>query len=43
MNKAYAAKKRGIPDALNSLLTGNARKARESLEKGGLALADDHL
>ncbi|ODT74365.1 MAG: hypothetical protein ABS69_12180 [Nitrosomonadales bacterium SCN 54-20] len=41
MNKAYAAKKRGIPDALNSLLTGNARKAREILEKGGLALADD--
>lgn len=43
MNKAYAAKKRGIPDALNSLLTGNARKAREILEKGGLALADDPL
>jgi hypothetical protein len=43
MNKAYVAKKRGIPDALNSLLTGNARKAREILEKGGLALADDPL
>jgi hypothetical protein len=43
MNKAYAAKKRGIPDALNSLLTGNARKAREILEKGGLELADDPL
>jgi hypothetical protein len=43
MNKAYAAKKRGIPDALNSLLTGNASKAREILEKGGLALADDPL
>jgi len=43
MNKAYAAKKRGIPDALNSLLAGNARKAREILEKGGLALADDPL
>jgi hypothetical protein len=43
MNKAYAAKKRGIPDALNSLLTGNSRKAREILEKGGLALADDPL
>ncbi|ODT64753.1 MAG: hypothetical protein ABS69_19815 [Nitrosomonadales bacterium SCN 54-20] len=43
MNKVYAAKKRGIPDALNSLLTGNARKAREILEKGGLALAGDPL
>ena len=43
MNKAYAAKKRGIPDVLNSLLTGNARKAREILEKGGLELADDPL
>lgn len=43
MNKAYAAKKRGIPDALNSLLAGNARKAREILEKGGLALVDDPL
>lgn len=41
MNKAYAAKKRGIPDALNSLLTGNARKAREILERGGLELAND--
>lgn len=43
MNKAYAAKKRGIPDALSSLLTGNAGKAREILEKGGLALADGPL
>lgn len=43
MNKAYAAKKRGIPDALNSLLTGSARKAREILEKGGLELADEPL
>lgn len=43
MNKAYAAKKKGIPDALHLLLTGDAKGAREVLGKGGLDLADDPI
>jgi hypothetical protein len=41
MNEAYAAKKRGIPDALHWLLSGNTKKAGEILRKGGMDLASD--
>ena len=41
MNQVYAAKKSGIPDALHFLLNGDAKGAREILEKGGVKLADD--
>jgi hypothetical protein len=41
MNKAYAARKKRIPDALNFLLTGNAKRAGEVLRKAGIGLADD--
>ena len=43
MNKAYAAKKRRVPDALHLLLTGDARGAREVLRKGGINLANDPM
>lgn len=41
MNKVYLAQKKGIPDALHSLLTGDARKARQILGKSGIMLAAD--
>lgn len=41
MNKAYAAKKKQIPDASHLLLTGDAKGAREVLRKGGVILAED--
>ncbi len=41
MNKAYAARKKRIPDALHLLLTGNAKRAGEVLRKAGIGLADD--
>lgn len=41
MNQVYAAKKSRIPDALHFLLNGDAKGAREILEKGGVNLADD--
>jgi hypothetical protein len=41
MNKAYAAKKKRIPDALHLLLNGDAKGAREALQKGGINLAED--
>ncbi|SCY25463.1 hypothetical protein SAMN05216420_1046 [Nitrosospira sp. Nl5] len=41
MNRVYEAKKKGIPDALHFLLTGNAKAARETLKKGGINLVDD--
>ena len=40
-NAAYDAKKRGIPDALNLLLTGDGKGAAEVLRKGGIKLLDD--
>jgi hypothetical protein len=36
MSKAYAAKKKRIPDALHSLLNGDAKGAREALRSGGI-------
>ncbi|HVW65202.1 MAG TPA: hypothetical protein VHB01_09310 [Nitrosospira sp.] len=41
MNKAWEAKKKRIPDALHSLLRGDAKAARKALEKGGIRLSDD--
>lgn len=41
MNKVYLAKKKGVPEALHSLLAGNARKARQILGKSGIRLAAD--
>ena len=41
MNQVYAAKKSRIPDALHFLLNGDAKGAREILEKSGIDLADD--
>ncbi len=41
MNKAYAAKKKRIPDALHFLLAGDAKGAREVLREGGINLAED--
>jgi hypothetical protein len=41
MNKAWEAKKKRIPDALHFLLRGDAKAARNALEKGGIKLADD--
>src|SRR5438445_9833053 len=38
MNKAYAARKKRIPDALYLLLTGDAKRAGEVLRKGGISL-----
>ena len=41
MNQVYAAKKSRIPDALHFLLNGDAKGAREILEKGGVKLLAD--
>ncbi|SCX59794.1 hypothetical protein [Nitrosospira sp. Nsp1] len=41
MNQVYAAKKSRIPDALHFLLNGDAKGAREILEKGSVRLRDD--
>lgn len=41
MNQVYAAKKSRIPDALHFLLNGDAKGAREVLEKGGVNLLAD--
>ncbi len=41
MSQVYAAKKNRIPDALQFLLHGDAKGAREILEKSGIDLADD--
>jgi hypothetical protein len=41
MNKAYAAKKKKIPDALHLLLNGDAKGAREALQLGGINLTED--
>ena len=41
MNQVYAAKKSRIPDALHFLLNGDAKGAREILEKGGVKLSAD--
>jgi len=41
MNKAYAAKKKQIPDALHLLLNGDAKGAREALQSGGISLTED--
>ncbi len=41
MNQVYAAKKSRIPDALHFLLNGDAKAARETLEKNGINLAYD--
>jgi hypothetical protein len=43
MNQVYAAKKSGIPDALHFLLNGDAKGAREVLEKGGVKLLGDPI
>ena len=43
MNQVYAAKKSGIPDALHFLLNGDAKGAREVLEKGGVKLLADPM
>ena len=43
MNQVYAAKKSRIPDALHFLLNGDAKGAREILEKGGVKLLADPL
>jgi len=43
MNQVYAAKKSLIPDALHFLLNGDAKGAREILEKGGVKLLADPL
>ncbi|SDA12525.1 hypothetical protein SAMN05216315_103118 [Nitrosospira sp. Nsp18] len=43
MNQVYAAKKSRIPDALHFLLSGDAKGAREVLEKGGVKLLADPL
>lgn len=41
MNEAYAAKKRGIPDALHLLLSGDGTGAAKVLRNRGINLADD--
>ena len=41
MNQVYAAKKSRIPDALHFLLNGDAKGAREILEKRDVSLRDD--
>ena len=41
MSKAWEAKKKRIPDALNLLLNGDAKGARAILKKGGVNLAND--
>ena len=41
MNEAYSAKKRGIPDALHLLLSGDGKGAAQVLSKGGIKLAGD--
>jgi hypothetical protein len=41
MNEAYAAKKRGIPDALHLLLSGDGTGAAKVLRNGGMKLAGD--
>ena len=41
MNKAYTAKKRGVPDALHLLLNGDGKGAAEVLRNRGIKLADD--
>jgi hypothetical protein len=41
MNKAYAAKKQRIPDALHLLLNEDAKGAREALRTGGISLMED--
>jgi hypothetical protein len=41
MNKAYAAKKQRIPDALHLLLNEDAKGAREALRTGGISLTED--
>ena len=41
MNEAYAAKKRGVPDALHLLLNGDGKGAAEVLRNRGIKLADD--
>jgi hypothetical protein len=41
MNKAYAAKKKQIPDALHLLLSGDAKGAREALRTGGINLLEN--
>ncbi|ARO87852.1 hypothetical protein EBAPG3_008780 [Nitrosospira lacus] len=43
MTKAWEAKKKRIPDALNLLLSGDAKGARAILKKGGINLADDPM
>jgi hypothetical protein len=43
MNRAYAAKKRRIPDALGLLLQGDAKGAREALREGGVGLMEDPI
>jgi hypothetical protein len=40
MNEAYAAKKKGIPDALHLLLSGNGKGAAQILRSRGIKLAD---
>ena len=41
MNKAYAAKKQRIPDALHLLLNEDEKGAREALRTGGIGLTED--
>lgn len=41
MNEAYAAKKRGIPDALHLLLGGDGKGAAKVLRNRGIKLASD--
>lgn len=41
MSQVYAAKKKGIPDALHLLLSGDVKGARAILRKGGINLGDD--
>jgi hypothetical protein len=41
MNEAYGAKKRGIPDALHLLLSGDGKGAAKVLRNGGIKLTGD--
>jgi hypothetical protein len=41
MNRAFEARKKRIPDALTYLLAGDAKKARETLKRGGINLIDE--
>lgn len=43
MNEVYLAKKKGIPDALHTLLTGDAWKARQILGRNGIRLTADPI